>query len=585
MKKRYLILQSVAVASLALSSCNNSFLERYPIAEISPESSFQSASDLELFTNSFYEALPSITTIVKADNVSDNVLYTAIPTEQRTTDRIVPSSAGSGGWDWEDLRTINTYFKYYENCPDEDARTTYAGVACFFRAWFYLEKLQTFGDVPWYDTVIETGDYDLLYKARDSREYVVEKIIEDLEFAASALGTTRSPYAVSKWTALALLSRVCLFEGTFRKYHTNLNLSGSDELLEMAAYAAGEVMGSGYSIYSTGSSDVDYRNLFCYDDLMESEVILGRQYSTELNVLHNLNYYLTSKTQDDVSLTKDLVDSYLMTSGTPFTSQSGYSTMEFYEEMQDRDPRLAQTIRSLGYTRIDGTTALLPEFEAAMSGYQIAKFVGVSTQDGDGTSSQAISIIRYAEVLLNYAEALAELGTITQDDLDVSIGKIRSRVNMPSLNLTSSNASPDAVLAAQYSNVSGDNKGVILEVRRERRIELALEGFRYNDLMRWRAGKLLEPHFVGMYFPAVGEYDLDNDGTMDVLLYSGTAPSTTASQKIAIGDVMTFTETTSGNIVPFISTTKGFDEDRDYLYPIPSEDILLNPNLEQNLNW
>lgn len=587
MKKKYstIKLVSLFVGSILTISCNDSFLDRYPIAEISPENSFKTADDLRLYTNGFYEQLPSIRNIIDADLKTDNVLYSSIPEEQRSHERILPSETGSGGWDWEDLREINLFFDNYQRCTDEAGRDKYEGVARFFRAWFYFDKVKRFGDVPWYETVIQTGDTDLLYKARDSREFVVSKIIQDLEIAVDKLGDERASDQVTRWTALALLSRVCLYEGTFRKYHTELGIQGSDTLLQKAYEAAGRVMDeSGYTLYSTGNPDTDYRDLFA-STLKEDEVILGRRYSLTLNQMHNVNYYLTSRTQRDIGLTKDLVDSYLQLNGIPFTSKTGYATMEFYDEMQSRDRRLAQTIRSLGYQRIGGTATLLPDFAATMTGYQLCKFLSDETQDGDGASYQDVAFIRYAEVLLNYAEAKAELGIITQDDIDRTIRLIRSRVSMPNLDMTSANQSPDAVLAALYPNVSGSNQGIILEIRRERRIELVMEGFRWDDLVRWKAGKLLEPHFIGMYFPSLGEFDLDGDGAPDLMLYTGTAPSTTAAQSVEIGGVLQLTEGDHGNLIGFKDNTKQFDESRDYLYPLPTGDLLLNENLEQNPNW
>lgn len=587
MKKKYstIKLVSLFVGSILTVSCNDSFLDRYPIAEISPENSFKTADDLRLYTNGFYEQLPSIRNIIDADLKTDNVLYSSIPEEQRSHERILPSETGSGGWDWEDLREINLFFDNYQRCTDEAGRDKYEGVARFFRAWFYFDKVKRFGDVPWYETVIQTDDTDLLYKARDSREFVVSKIIQDLEIAVDKLGDERASDQVTRWTALALLSRVCLYEGTFRKYHTELGIQGSDTLLQKAYEAAGRVMDeSGYTLYSTGNPDTDYRDLFA-STLKEDEVILGRRYSLTLNQMHNVNYYLTSRTQRDIGLTKDLVDSYLQLNGMPFTSKTGYATMEFYDEMQSRDRRLAQTIRSLGYQRIGGTATLLPDFAATMTGYQLCKFLSDETQDGDGASYQDVAFIRYAEVLLNYAEAKAELGIITQDDIDRTIRLIRSRVSMPNLDMTSANQSPDAVLAALYPNVSGSCQGIILEIRRERRIELVMEGFRWDDLVRWKAGKLLEPHFIGMYFPSLGEFDLDGDGAPDLMLYTGTAPSTTAAQSVEIGGVLQLTEGDHGNLIGFKDNTKQFDESRDYLYPLPTGDLLLNENLVQNPNW
>ena len=569
-----------------ITACNDSFMDRFPIAEISPENSFKTAKDLELYTNSFYEDLPKINDIIRADNISDNVLYSNVPMEQRSAERDIPSEPGSSGWSWGDLRKINIFFDNYTRCEDKIAAKQYEGVARFFRAWFYFNKVKRFGDVPWYDTAIQTDDEQLLYKKRDSREFIVSKIIEDLEIAINHLGENKKPDRISKWTALAFLSRVCLYEGTYRKYHTELALSDSEQLLEKAYRTAERVINeSGYKLYTTGNTNVDYRDLFAANDLNEAEVILGRRYSLALNTMHNTNYYFMSKTQQDVGLTKDLVNSYLTNNGVAFTSLPNYNIMGFYDEMRNRDKRLSQTIRSVGYERIGSDKKLLPDFEASMTGYQISKFISLENQDGDGSSYQDVSLIRYAEVLLNYAEAKAELNILTQEDVDKTIKLIRSRVGMHNLNLSQANQTPDAILEKQYTNVSGTNKGVLLEIRRERRIELVLEGFRYDDLMRWKSGKLLEPHFLGMYFSSLGEFDLDGDGTMDILLYKNKAPESNAKQKIRVDGVLQLTEGDRGNLVGFTNILKKFDEERDYLFPIPLGDIVLNTNLEQNPNW
>jgi hypothetical protein len=568
--------------SVLLVACNDEFLDRTPLSEIAPENSFKNASDLEIYTNSFYNDLPGFDGTIGLDKLSDNVLYNGVPLEQSGT-RLVPGTAGSSGWSWSVLRKINVFFKYYEQCNDAAARREYSGVASFFRAYFYYNKLKRFGDVPWYNQVIETSDSDLLLKPRDSRVFVTDKIIEDLDRAIANLNTKKSSDRVSLWTALALKSRVCLFEGTYRKYR---NLAGADALLTLAYQSAQRVMDEGtYSLYSTGNPSKDYRDLFASGDAQESEILLTRRYSKELSVVNSVNYYFTSPTQDDAGLTKSIVDTYLTNTGTPFTSDAGYATKTFSQETANRDARLSQTVRTPGYIRIGGTTTSLPDFSASISGYQIVKYVADASQDGFEAGFQDLPVIRFAEVLLNFAEAKAELGILTQADLDKSIKLIRSRVGMPALSLATANASPDAFLLASHSNVTGVNTGVILEIRRERRVELVMEGFRYDDLMRWKNGKLLENRLMGMYFPSLGSFDLDGNGSLDVQLYTGTVPTTGPSQKIEIGGVLTLSNGTSGNLVPFADRTKSFTENRDYLYPIPSGDILLNPNLVQNPNW
>ena len=196
-------------------------------------------------------------------------------------------------------------------------------------------------------------------------------------------------------------------------------------------------------------------------------------------------------------------------------------------------------------------------------------------------------IFRYAEVLLNFAEAKAEKGTLTQADLDRSVKLTRDRVGMPNINLMTSNASPDPYLMQQYTQVTGNNAGVILEIRRERRIELVMENFfRWDDLLRWKEGQALTKQFKGMYFPGTGSFDLDKNGKIDLVIYEGTKPVVAGAQILKLGsEILLENGNAGGNIVINNHITKKFNEAKDYLYPIPTQEILLNPKLKQNPNW
>ena len=196
--------------------------------------------------------------------------------------------------------------------------------------------------------------------------------------------------------------------------------------------------------------------------------------------------------------------------------------------------------------------------------------------------------MRTAEVYLNCAEAKAELGTLTQDDLNKTINKLRARVNMPNLLMATANANPDPYLKEWYPHVeSDDNQGIILEIRRERAIELVMEGFRYYDIMRWKEGKIFEKPFLGIYFPGPGEYDLDGDGTNDVYLYLSTDKGNSSCvDQFEIGGELSLDHETSGNLIIHQSIKRVWNEDKDYLYPIPTKDrVLTNGALTQNPGW
>ena len=571
--KRTIILFAVLLFAV---SCD---MIKEPQDKLSPDTYFTTEVECELYTNRFYLMFPGASSIYSEE--ADYIVPISLAEEVLGT-RVVPSTSGS--WSWDDLRTINFFISHSGNCKDVAVRDRYLGLARFFRAYFYFEKVKRYGDVPWVDYPMDADD-KTLYKGRDPRETVMENVLEDIDFAIAKLPATKSVYTITKWTALALKSRIFLFEGTYRKYHS---LEGWETCLDESAKAAGEfITTSGYTLYNTGSKP--YQDLFNALDSDTKEIILTRAYSSALKLVHDVNGRYTSITMGKPGLTKDVVNSYLMTDGSRFTDQPGYETMQFAQEVANRDPRLAQTIRTPGYTRVGSGKKLPPDMAATTTGYQIIKYVGPEKYDSYNSSETDLPLFRTAEVYLNYAEALAERGTLTQDDLNKSVNKLRQRVSMPSLMLEAANASPDPYLLAEqtgYPNVTGANAGVILEIRRERTIELIAEGFRYWDLMRWKAGKRLLRPLHGMYFPGVGEYDLDGDGSIDFILYDGAAPEASAGVVAMSMNEAALSNGTSGNITLHGTIERKFNENKDYLYPVPTDDrVLTGGVISQNPGW
>jgi starch-binding outer membrane protein, SusD/RagB family len=580
MKKSYLLY--ILIIVLTAQACKKSYLDRQPLSNLAPTTYFRNANELMLFTNSFYDAMVPSAQSLGYGEFDDNAASTSTSGEVQGN-RTVPTTGG--GWDWGTLRSINYYLDNSYKCEDVAARKKYDGVARFFRAWFYLTKVQRFGDVPWYSHVIEANDEASLTKPRDSRVLVMDSVLADIDYAIANLDAKPSIDKVTKWTALALKSRICLFEGTFRKYHTEFNLANADKFLTEAAASAQALMEQGpYRIYTSTPAKA-YLELFSAHTANTTEVLLARAFSTPLNITHDLNRYTNSASFGQPGVLKTVVNSYLMKDGSRFTDIPGYDTLQFYAETQNRDPRLAQTIRTPGYTRIGDTKKLVPDFAASLTGYQYIKSVTEAAFDGINLSNNDLPVFRFAEALLNFAEAKAELGTLTQADLDKSIKLIRDRVGMPNINLAAANATPDPYLASQYTNVTGANKGVILEIRRERRIELIRENFRYNDIMRWKEGHLFSIPFLGMYFPSIGSFDLDKDGVIDVVIYEGTKPTAVGPQYLKLGTNIFLSNGKSGYVITNPTLTKKFDETKDYLYPLPVQQLLLNPNLKQNPGW
>jgi len=566
---------------LVASGCNDDFLERYPLSEVSPQTYFKTENELETYINSLYSYLPT-TSIFQDDTQSDNLAPKAF-NQVVAGQHQVETDAGPAGWTWGYLRDVNFFLENYSRAQVEPAvKNHYAGIARFFRAWSYFDKVKRFGEVPWYGESIGNTETELLYKARDSRVLVMDSVMADLDFASENIYDNTPANTINKWAALALKARVGLHEGTFRKYH---NLQGGEVFLQAAVEAAEEIMNSGlYDLYSTGNPKRDYLDLFVKEVADPKEVILATVFDAGFNAFHTANGTFLTGTLLAPGLTKSLVNTYLMTDGTPFTNQPGYQTMAFVEEVQNRDPRLAQTIRTPGYTRIGSSLTLAPNFDNARTGYQNIKFVMSEAFDGFNQNTNDLPIFRYAEVLLNYAEAKAELGNLDQVDLDRSVNLIRTRVDMPALQL--GGIAVDPVLQNRYPNVSGAQQAAILEIRRERRVELAIEGFRYDDLMRWKAGDLLTKTFKGMYIPGSDPYDVDDDGQNDIALVES-IPGDQAQdvQYLQLGDGFDLEEGNRGNIRMHPTVSKTFNDPQHYYFPLPRTELLLNDNLTQNLGW
>ena len=594
MKKNIILYSFIALLS-GTAGCSD-MLDQYPLDAISPETYYNNADELRSATNQFYGMFPGAASGYTES--ADVVCTFNLPAEVQGI-RTVPTSGG--GWNWEYLRAVNFYLSHSVRCDDVDAREHFDGIARFFRAYFYFEKVKRFGEVPWFDRELSSTDPEL-FRPRDSRDFIMDKILDDLTYAINNISDKKDLYNVTHWTALALKSRICLFEGTFRKYH---GIPGYEKFLNECATASKLFIDNApYAIYQTGAQP--YRDLFSSMNAIEEEVILARDYDRSQNVMHEANANTLSPTYGRPGMNKKIVNSYLMTNGDRFTDQPGYETMQYYDEMQNRDPRLTQTVVGPGYMRINSDKVESPNFSSSTTGYQIIKWVTDASGDGYMGSSNDYILFRAAEVYLNYAEAKAELGTLTQDDLKISIKKIRDRVGMPNIDMDAANANPDPYLCALesgYQNVTGPNKGVILEIRRERTIELLLEGFRYYDIIRWKEGKIFEQPYKGMYFPGLtkgsGENRYDvfdmNDGTVgdkekvDICIYTGKKPSVKNIRKFyKLGDEFVLTDGDKGNIIchDIEKEPRQWREDRDYLYPIPTQERLLsNGTLSQNPNW
>lgn len=594
MKIKYYTL--IGMAALSLTSCDN-FLESNPENSISAKEFMGTEKDLKLYANGFLQSfLPDEETIAWGGDQYSDICATRTSTTFLIGDTW--DDTQQGGWSeskWGQLRQINYLLDNIDKAKGQVSESTllhYEGVARFWRAYFYYDMVKTFGDVPWYGTTIDADDTDELYKGRDSRETVMDKVLEDLDFACANCSSDKTETAsgnlITKWVALAFKSRVCLFEGTYRKYHADLGLQQSAEkFLRQSVSASKELMDdSPYALSTGGDVEKQYRALFTSEDLNTTEVIWGISFKADVR-MHSVTWKLFSASAgNNWSLVRPFVNMYLMRDGSRFTDRPDYATTEYNAEFTDRDCRLAQTVIAPTYERkISGTLKPdAPNFSMTSTGYQPIKWaLDDDSYVGKATSNNSIPILRYAEVLLNYAEAKAELGECDEAVWDATIKPLRERAGVDGKAPTAY----DPYVAAYFNNQTTDKW--ILEVRRERGVELAFENLRYDDIMRWKMGQLIERQWQGIYIPAKGEaYDLNGDGIKDVAVVDKTpaaADKIKGVQYITVGDTYRLSDGDHGYIESGFNLGRKWD-DKKYLRPIPLTATQINPNLlPQNPGW
>lgn len=567
-------LTGVVLLLVFLVSCmEDDYLLRAPLDRISDEDYWKTPSDLEMYVNQFYGMFPNFPGFsagyLEVDNNSDNMHRSQYDT--RLNGELTVNS-GNNNWNFNRLRDINIMLDNYHRVDaPESAVAQYVGEAYFFRAWFYFALLRHYGGVPWVDKPLDTDSEELL-APRDPRNVVADNILADLDTAISLLsprgqvGSNR----VNREAALIFKSRVALFEGTWQKYHqnTDFGVSGSSgqAYLQAAADAGRELIEMGTTaIFNTGDPETDYERLFNSENLDPmSEIVLWRRYDLTQGLSHQLHRRM--RHGNNTGLSRSLVESFLCQDGLPIALSPLYEGDRSLEDVvANRDRRLRQILLLPGDPLQIENDQVVQVFsrpsvhqsgeERNTTGYQLRKGLDPYTPVDPNAGQTGLPIFRYAEALLNFAEAKAELGTLTQSDVDASINELRLRAGVAPLDLASIANDPNWDFPALSP--------VINEVRRERRVELAVEGHRFDDLRRWRAHELVVGQrikgawFDQAVFPELtpgGNVHLDADGYIDHLL-------------------------------PGLPAGFNFNPDRDYLIAVPPDQITLNPNLTQNPGW
>lgn len=612
MKHTITIFSICAAALVSLTSCEK-FFDREPLDQFAAEQFFSTKTDLEYYANGLIDtALPDFDDVALGEDRYTDLCGTKESKNFFWPDRYTASIAS--GWsysNWSFLRQVAYMLDNMKNAKSNvspEVYNHYEGVARYFRALSTFNKVKKFGDVYWIDHVVSPSDSTILYGPRQDREFIVHNIVEDLKFAAenclaSGAGIrTDGCIYVNKYTAEALASRICLYEGTYRKYHSTNPSTGrpwtgeyesAEDLLKLAMDFAGDLMESGvFKLHS------NYRELFTSTKLPSDEVIWGRTCNEELGVAHKVTYKYCSTTSSLLyGPTKDYVMMFLDKSGKPLPSAEISVTKEF----ENRDNRLAATVLAPGQKMINAQgkeVDFAPDFTWTTTGYIWIKWVipeySPMNEGGTDKSLNSVPVLRYAEVLLNYAEAAEELGMMDKTVWDKTIGELRKVHG----GLTSApypgeaGYTADPILRAYFTEDllhSVELSDVALEIRRERVVEMMFEeGRHYDDLMRWNIGDIIERRYKhqgwkGIYLSkeeAASGFDFNGKH------YTVSTTSPTGQTNIKVTTAADKNHTLSNGTYGYLIYNYQLQwDDKMYLYPIPVTAKNVNPQLGQNEGW
>jgi len=570
--KKINIIGLLLIATLIVSC--DSILDKGPLDTFTNENFWTSEKNVEGYANGFYNDISGYASDFYYNTLSDDQAGGSFRDWTFTS---IPSSSSNWDDNWEEVRRANILLEHVDGVSsmDADAKANWKGFARLMRGWFHYKLVRMYGDVPFINKSLDITDEGVLYGERTDRDIVMDSVLTDLDYACEKMKSSDSRITFSKEDAYAIKAEVCLYEGTFRKYRsagdaqTAPDLTGSKKYLEACKDACMQLMNnSNYEL-----SDVYQKNYNSVSLADNKEMILYKAYKQDV-LTHSLIDYTCSSTQMS-GLTKDAFDSYLFIDGKPLccTTENTDDAAVMYtgtkivagKEVPDtalslisilkvRDLRLSQTIDtalcyvSRGFIRFNVGMSM-----TSSTGYGVSKYdneaIPVEYRNQGSSNYTDAPVFWLSEIYLEYAEACAELGTTTQNDLDISLNKLKARAGLPDMSVN--------VGFTDDANTIGVSD-LIWEVRRERRCELMFDmNARYWDLIRW--------------------HQLDK-------LDSNVNPNILTGANI-VNDPYNQDIARNGN---YIDGSKGKTRTYDvkyYLYPIPSGQISLNPQLGQNPGW
>ena len=539
-------------------SCED-FIDLQPMDQVTMDEYWTTSTELEYYTRQFYPAFCGQSQMLDLASDNDDMINGS---PSVIMDGTRSKTTGSWTGEWTNIRNVNIFFANYRKCESGyDAYKHYLGEAYFFRAWFYFDLLKKYGDVPWYSEVIELDNQEALMRPRDSRVLIADSILADLDHAITHLNLRKDVgnNRINKEAALAFKTRVALYEGSWQKYHANsvFGTSGADpnKYFKACVDAAEELMDGDYMVglYSTGNPEEDYYKLFGFDDMSNiNEVLLYKTFNSAEGFGNKTQSFVTYNSESR-GITWDLVSSYLGRDGMPYdyldVAKENKGNNFLTKIAVECDPRLKSTIWIPGdlmsvdqEAYFSGPTIDGGALQLCPTGFQIKKTANPESpaagKSWETQSETGLILLRYAEVLLNYAEAKYELDGVVADD---ALNLLRQRVGMPDFKVHSQSSDKNRL---EYGYSISDE---LYEIRRERRVELALEGLRDDDYMRWAACALFKNKRPKGYPVDLAQYPdfaskVDENGLLDYFK-----------------DVM--------------PDGYQFRENQDYLYSIPQDEL------------
>lgn len=600
------------VTFLLTGGCSDDFLTKYPLDKLTEETAFETYDNFLTFSWGFYERFGGFSTgdndglyttthnesECNSDNFNKSQSGQFSPYKYQT--KIEPSTEPTYTNAYKFIRRANLMLQNIDGANMSEAeKNHWKSVGLFFRSMEYYTLLSNYGGVIWIDRVIGDSDTEIYLGSRASRDEVAKNILDDLQWAeANIKEAGDGANTVNVHVVRALISRFGLFEGTWRKYH---GLSNSEMYLNASATASENLINSFPNVMS------NYDDLFNSQDLtvgVTTGVLLARKYSSLVaNGAHSIGRVIrTSAWYYD--LTKDAMNSYLCTDGKPVATSTVYEgDDDVYKEFRNRDRRLYYTVMPPYRIKITGPagtsqyddqweytdvpeeyefidmmktittetgkylparnfagylTGMCPHFRSFPNGqgfivselgYYYWKYYNRYEDNMSlRASNQNYPVYRMGEIFVNHAEVMFELGRFDQSIADKTINKLRARANMPDMIVSEITADFDPDRDALIDPV-------LWEIRRERRVELMGDGFRFNDLKRWKKGYYVDKRALGV---RVKNSDYGNN--------------------------LKILNNAEEGYVVYFDEPKGW-LDKYYLEPIPIQEQILNPNLEQNPGW